>query len=384
MSAIKKVRSEGIEIDVITSQPNRYAEIASDVEAFEDYGWLRVWRVSLPSHKGGMLDQALAYKNYFGAVQARAQEIQWDGVFATSSRLMTAATGALIARKQRIPLYLDIRDLFVDTLVDILNKPHHKPLLSVLRQLERYTMRTADSINVVSPGFRTYIQSLDAHVKITEFTNGIDDEFLQEDFDIAPPAMEGQRPLRILYAGNIGQGQGLHSVIPQSALRLRGKASFRIIGDGGLREQLRKEIESLGLDESSVELLPPIERSDLIKEYKAADILLLHLNDLDAFHKVLPSKLFEYAATQKPVLAGVDGEAANFLKTHLPDIGVFKPCDIDGLIAKFEQVSAMSEPIDRSQFYHRFARSRIMQDMATDVLTFFEKKGESNITSHAS
>ena len=31
-----------------------------------------------------------------------------------------------------------------------------------------------------------------------------------------------QQPLRVVYAGNIGEGQGLHAILPQLALRLGG------------------------------------------------------------------------------------------------------------------------------------------------------------------
>ena len=60
---------------------------------------------------------------------------------------------------------------------------------------------------------------------------------------------------------------------------------------------------------NNIRLLPPIERQQLIKEYQNADVLFLHLNDYPAFEKVLPSKIFEYAALGKPILAGVTAVA---------------------------------------------------------------------------
>ena len=43
---------------------------------------------------------------------------------------------------------------------------------------------------------------------------------------------------RILYAGNLGEGQGLHKIIPESAKKLEGKFEFVIIGDGGMKNDL--------------------------------------------------------------------------------------------------------------------------------------------------
>ena len=45
---------------------------------------------------------------------------------------------------------------------------------------------------------------------------------------------------------------------------------------------------------------------ELLNYYNQANILFLHLNSIKAFEKVLPSKIFEYAASNKPILAGVE------------------------------------------------------------------------------
>src|SRR6185503_3990510 len=47
----------------------------------------------------------------------------YDLVYATSSRLLTAALGGLVARRTNAVLYLDIRDIFVDTINDVLPAP---------------------------------------------------------------------------------------------------------------------------------------------------------------------------------------------------------------------------------------------------------------------
>ena len=95
-------------------------------------------------------------------------------------------------------------------------------------------------------------------------------------------------------------------------------------------------------------------------------VLFLHLNDLPAFLKVLPSKLFEYAATGKPLLAGVKGYCRSFLTEQLEGIGVFDPCDIEGAITAFEGLELDNYP--RTAFCEKYARQRIMDEMALDIL----------------
>ena len=65
-------------------------------------------------------------------------------------------------------------------------------------------------------------------------------------------------------------------------------------------------------------------------------MLFLHLGAHAAFEKVLPSKLFEYAALGKPVLAGVAGFAARFVREEISNAAVFPPCDVAGAVRAFD------------------------------------------------
>ena len=96
----------------------------------------------------------------------------------------------------------------------------------------------------------------------------------------------------------------------------------------------------------NVNLLPPIDRADLVEEYKKADVLFLHLNDHAAFEKVLPSKLFEYAAMGKPIWAGVSGYSLEFIKSEISNCEVFVPCNVTDAINKFDADGGISIIVD--------------------------------------
>ena len=148
--------------------------------------------------------------------------------------------------------------------------------------------------------------------------------------------MEVDRRLLVVYAGNIGEGQGLHKVLIDLATRLQDQIRFRIIGDGGRRDVLLEGIQQAGLN--NIELVSPIDRLELRSEYHHADILFVHLNDYDAFEKVLPSKIFEYAATGKPIWAGVAGFAATFLESEVENAAIFTPCDARSAVVAFDDL----------------------------------------------
>jgi len=373
VDALRKVAGPDLHIDVLTTQPNRYHSFATAVAEKEEFPNLSLRRFSLPRHRSGMVDQALAFTAYARRVMAATSGGHWDAVVATSSRLMTAVLGARVARRINAPLYLDIRDLFIDTMTDLLAGKPLAHILPVFRSLERRTFRAARRINVVSAGFLPDIRALVPDKEISVFTNGIDDEFLAGGACRAvPPRTEGALPL-ILYAGNIGEGQGLHSIVPEAARRLAGRARFRIIGGGGRHEALSNALSASGV--TNVDLCPPVSRSELAKHYAEADILFLHLNDHAAFRKVLPSKVFEYAATGKPLLAGVAGHAASFIQSEIAGAEVFAPCDAEGFMASFEQVEGMPERIERGAFLDRYARRRVMEAMALDIVEMARETG---------
>jgi glycosyltransferase involved in cell wall biosynthesis len=229
--------------------------------------------------------------------------------------------------------------------------------------LERWTMRRADRINLVSRGFESYFRSRYPDRAYAWFTNGIDEEFLHEECSQAESAV-GRQSLLVVYAGNIGEGQGLHAILPELAARLAKRARFLVIGDGGRRELLRERLRHA--DVQNVEVIPPMARAALLETYRRADVLFLHLNAYAAFEKVLPSKIFEYAALGKPILAGVAGYAASFIAAEVSNAAVFAPCNASEAIEKLETLLLSDQP--RKDFVARYDRRRISRAMAADIL----------------
>jgi hypothetical protein len=355
-------------IDVITTLPNRYSSFNLDAQDYETKGAVTIHRIKLPTHRSGMLDQAKAFVFFANNALRIAKGSHCDLVFATSSRLMTAALGAWVANRARVPLYLDIRDIFVDTIKDVLSKNTAFFLRPFFSMIEYFAFKSAAHVNLVSPGFEPYFKERYPDLSFSYFTNGIDDGFLLDRNLISHEGKQRSGPIKVLYAGNIGEGQGLHSIIPQLARNFGERVIFKIFGDGGRKGQLERALTEQGA--TNVELLPPISRDQLIKEYLAADVLFLHLNDYDAFKKVLPSKIFEYAALGKPIWAGVAGYAAEFLSSEVNNVAVFPPCDALQAIKVFERLDIRDAP--RDKFVEKFQRKAIMRLMADDLLSFLE------------
>jgi hypothetical protein len=362
VDSLLEILPGGASVDVITTAPNRYSTFTQEVAALETRGPLTVRRIALSAHRSDIVGQSRAFLHFARCANRYAAGVRYDAVIATSSRLMTAVLGAWIARRTRARLYLDIRDIFVDTIGDLF--PGIAGVLRpALSAVESWTMRRADRINLVSRGFEGYFLSRYPNRSYSWFTNGIDDEFLDADWSNAKPA-NADGILSVVYAGNIGEGQGLHAILPQLAKRLGNRVHFRVIGDGGRRELLLEMLRKSGV--ANVEVISPMPRRALLEAYLNADILFLHLNGYAAFEKVLPSKIFEYAATGKPIWAGVSGYAAKFIAAEVSNAAVFAPCDVPQAIETLDSLVLQEQP--RRDFVARYARRNIARAMAEDIL----------------
>jgi len=352
------------QLDIITTRPNRYSTYRVHAPEFEILNdQVRIFRVRIPVHKSGFIDQALSFYAYYQKANKLVKNKQYDLIIASSSRLFTAFLGARMSKRLNAPYYLDLRDLFRINMSEILKNPVIKyPFMYFLRKVEKFTLKQADRINIVSEGFSDYIRKYD--VPVSFYPNGIDDDFLDFDFK----SNENKKKHKIItYAGNIGEGQGLHRIIPEVAKNVKKEGFFfRIIGDGGARPVLERELKRHAV--SNVELINPVNRDQLLHYYMKSDYLLLHLNDYDAFKKVLPSKVFEYAATKKPIFAGVAGYSRVFLQKHVNGIFLFNPCDTEAFSSALINHSLPPGPVNRDDFIHKFARKSIMQKMAEEII----------------
>ena len=349
-------------IDVLTTLPNRYSSFSTEApeyEAFENY---ELHRIAIPFHESGMKDQIFSFRAYYNFALKFSKDKKYDLVFASSSRLFTAYLGYKIAKKQKIPLYLDIRDIFTDTMKDVLQSKIVKIVaLPALNIIEKNIFNYASHINLISGGFENYFKKYTIP-NYSYFTNGLDSAL----FKLSESEPTKSSIKVITYAGNIGEGQGLHKIIPQAAKRLGSQYQFNIIGDGGSKQKLVQEINNLGID--NVEIIAPIKRHQLVEIYNKSDFLFLHLNDYKAFEKVLPSKIFELAAFDKPIIAGVAGFSHQFISENISNVLLFSPGNVIEFVEMLHNYKYKNEY--RTSFVEKFKREAINENMAASIINY--------------
>jgi len=368
VQALSNKISLGDELHVVTTFPNRYATHKEFAKDSERNGNIMIHRVQVPSHQSGMLSQARTFTVFAWHALRYCTKLKPDFVIGTTSRLMTGLLAGFSSKLVGCRYFIDLRDIFSAAISDLFSIK--SPLLgrcmrTALYSVEKPLLSNAAGVNVVSEGYPDYFLNKGVDTsKWSFFPNGVDQEFIGVDFqaNTTPSLIK-----TVLYAGNIGSGQGLELVLPEIAKKLEGDFLFQIVGDGGKRKSLEERVAAMEID--NVELLPPVGREQLVQYYRKADILFLHLNDVPAFKLVLPSKIFEYAVLDKPIVAGLSGYSAQFVVDNIGHASLFKPGDVDGCVTTI--LNAVGQRVDHERsrrFIERYSRERIMKRMADYIL----------------
>ena len=349
------------------------------VPKYEKLGNINIVRFYTPEHKNSFLGQFISYCYFATSALKHAylNRKNYDCIFATSSRLGTGFLGYLVSKITRKHLNLDVRDIFSDNIqsLQFFKGFIGQILVRIFSSIETRIICHAKWMNFVSPGFFTYphIKKLENNIHL--FTNGIDEIFVQNRKAISQMVHTKveNRLITITYAGNIGFGQGLELIVLPLAAHYGEKIEFQLIGDGSSVSLIKAGIADQKLN--NIHLIHPVDRPKLLEYYNDADIFLLQLNNIPAFKKVLPSKIFDYGSFDKPMLAGVQGVANTFIKENLPDAYLFDPGDVNSVVKYIDSIIENGFPlINNEDFIEKYSRKNIMNDMLNSIVSSYNEK----------
>ena len=120
--------------------------------------------------------------------------------------------------------------------------------------------------------------------------------------------------INILYAGNLGIVQSLQTILKTAKMlqdQEENKIQFIFLGGGADEENLKKTARDWQL--KNVTFIPRVVSSEVTKYLNAGDFLLVHLKKDDLFKITIPSKILAYLKSGKPILMGLEGNAAEIL-----------------------------------------------------------------------
>ena len=133
---------------------------------------------------------------------------------------------------------------------------------------------------------------------------------------VSPFDLFTQDDFVFLFAGNLGEAQNLDSIIDAAiSLKESNHVKFVFLGDGRARKSLEQKSADNDILNKMV-FFPgrfPIESMPYFMS--KASVLLVSLKDEIIFNLTVPSKVQFYMAQGKPILAMLNGDGAELLKT---------------------------------------------------------------------
>jgi len=309
--------AHGHEVAVLTCVPNHPTG-----RIFEGYrnGFLqrdsrsgirvyRMWTFLAPNK--GFLRRTLNYSFYLVMATLVAPFLpRTDVVVSTSPQFFCGLAGYLVSRLKRVPWVLEIRDIWPESIVAV-GAMKKSVWIRFLEWLESFAYRKADHIVSVTDSFCSHIEARGGRPeKISIIKNGVDLAFFspaQGASDVAEELGLSRRFV-VSYVGTHGVSHGLETVLEAAQLlRNQPEIAFLLVGDGARREALLRRRDELQL--TNVIMLGQQPKVRMPGIWAATAVSLVLLRDQPLFRSVIPSKIVESMAMQKPVILGVRGES---------------------------------------------------------------------------
>jgi colanic acid biosynthesis glycosyl transferase WcaI len=332
----------GHQVEVITALPNYptgkffhgYRRRFYKKEIMDGVIIHRLW---LYPAMGGGLRRMLNYSSFaltafFGMLRAKKP----DYIFVESPPPLLAVPGHLFSRLWRVPLILNVADLWPDAVVEM-GFLKDGILVRLMTILEKWSYHNADYVSAVTHGIRDclLVKKAVPLEKLLFMPNGVDTSLYhpRHSDEALKRALGLQDKSIFLWAGTEGHAHGLEYIL-RAAKLLEGYPDihFLFVGDGSARPSLERLKQTLAL--TNVSFHDPVCIEELPRYFSIAECGLASLLALPIHEGARPSKIFPVLASGKPIIFVGSGEGARLVK----DAGA-------GIIVRPEDPAAIAEAV---------------------------------------
>lgn len=351
----KKWSDMGFEITVITGVPNfpkgkifnGYKNKIYQIEKIHGIIVKRVWTFIYPN-KGFFL-RVLDYLSFmFSSLVCGLLSAKKDVIIATSPQFFTLISGFFISKIKKIPLVLEIRDLWPESIVSVGVMKEKSFLITFLKKIAISLYNQSELIVCVTNSFKNDLIKKGVNEnKIKVIPNGFEiDKSLK-------PSESINKVLRryginndkfiTSFTGTIGMAHGLE-IILDAASQVSDDIIFFVIGEGARKKILIDKAKKRSIN--NIFFIDHLEWQEIVNINQIIDVHLVHLIKNDEFKKVIPSKVFESMALKKPIIMGVDGESRKILDDAECSINI-EPENANDLVKAIYYFKNNPEEIDR-------------------------------------
>lgn len=339
---VKEWGKAGQDITVITCAPNfpkgrvydGYKNKLYQTENMDGIKVIRVW--SYIAENKGFLKRTLDYISYSVTSFLAGFFVKCDIIIATSPQFFTALSGRALSFFKRKPWIMEVRDLWPESIKTV-GAMKDNLFIKYFEWQERRCYKSAKHIVVVTDSFKKNLmeRGIDG-TKISVVKNGVTRELfkpMEKDSAIVSHlGLEGKKVIG--YIGTHGMAHKLDFIL-ECAKHMENKNNyhFLLIGSGAKKEELLrlKEEKNIG----NVTMLDSVPKTEVNRYISILDLALINLRKSDLFKTVIPSKIFENAGMEIPIIMGVKGEAKDIVEGYGAGL-CFEPEDEDDFNRKLD------------------------------------------------
>ena len=316
----RRLVAAGHSVDVVTADPAPVPSFVRPQWTVTDEAGASVhWcRVPYANHMG-FRERMAAFLRYCAYASTRAATLPQDVVVATSSPLTVSLPGVWSARRNRVPLVFEVRDVWPETPI-AMGKLRNPVLRRAAVALESWAYRNSAEVIALSPDMRTSIVGRFPGVSVTVVPNASDLALFR---DVAPAAVAsardrrpwlGDRPL-VVYTGTFGEANEVGYLVELAAhlRRVDSRVRLLLVGDGKQRAAVEQLARRRGVLEENVFVEDPVPRRDLPVLLAAADLAVSVVADVPALAANSANKVFDAFAAGTPVMVNHGGWLARLL-----------------------------------------------------------------------
>jgi glycosyltransferase involved in cell wall biosynthesis len=336
------LRERGHEVTVYTGKPNypdgRYFPgYGMFGRARESYRGIPVIRAPLVARgAGGSVRLMLNYLSFALSASLLAP-VRCRGDFEVvlvyePSPITVGVPGIVLGALKHAPVLLWVQDLWPETL-SATGMVRSRGILKAVEQLVRAIYRRCARILVQSRAFIAPVQRLGIDPQRIMYLPNSAEAFYGTAQSGATPASTPELPagFRVMFAGSIGAAQDFETILG-AAERLKSHRDIQwvIIGDGRMYQWVGAEVVRRGLQDT-MHLLGRYPADAMPGFFARADALLVTLKKDPIFAMTIPAKLQSYLASERPIIAALDGEGARIVVEA--EAGLACPAEDPGALA---------------------------------------------------
>jgi len=313
---------KGYQVDVLTQQPSYprgkiFAGYTNQWYSKEVYKGINIYRVkSVTGYRESIVKKVLKYLAFMilGSIVSLRIGKRYDAVFGFDIGALTGMVPAVLLKKfyhKKVTVW--IGDIWPDSVYGYGFKKNWL-LESVLNRFVRFVYNNSSNLAVQGKGFINKIRPYTDQDKVIKYLPNWADEFNKE---LVAFQFSETKKVHFTFAGNIGRVQNLDNIIrafaglPQEYIET---AQLNIIGDGSYSQKLQDLVQKNAYKNIIFWGRKP--RDEMYQYFAGSDFLIVSLINEPIFSLTVPAKIPTYIAANRPILAVINGDAADIIKDN--------------------------------------------------------------------